>query len=85
MYYAIFCPTLNKDFNNKQKNSRFSCARKKTVDITIIVTPRNGDIKIMQFIRITSRTPSRKRRYRTASLQRNFIERIKNPIFLEAV
>ena len=37
-----------------------SCARKETVDIDILVTSRNGDRKIMQSIRITSRTPSRK-------------------------
>ena len=32
-----------------------SCARKETVDIDILVTSRNGDRKIMQSIRITSR------------------------------
>ena len=32
-----------------------SCARKETVD-NILVTSRNGDRKIMQTIRITSRT-----------------------------
>ena len=32
-----------------------SCARKETVDIDTLVTSRNGDRKIMQFIRITSR------------------------------
>ena len=35
-----------------------SCARKETVDIDILVTSRNGDRKIMQSIRITSRPPS---------------------------
>ena len=34
-------------------------ARKEIVDIDILVTFRNGDRKIMQSIRITSRTPSR--------------------------
>ena len=38
----------------------FSCARKETVDIDILVTSRNGHRKIMQSIRITSRPPSRK-------------------------
>ena len=33
----------------------FSCARKETVDIDILVTSRNGDRKIMQSIRIKSR------------------------------
>ena len=36
----------------------FSCARKETVDIDILVTSRNGDREIMQSIRITSRPPS---------------------------
>ena len=35
---------------------------KETVDIDIPVTSRNGDRKIMQFIRITSRSTSRKRK-----------------------
>ena len=35
-----------------------SCARKETVDIDINVTSRNGDRKIMQSIRITSRPSS---------------------------
>ena len=38
----------------------FSCARKETVDIDILVTSRNGDRKIMQSIRITRRRPLRK-------------------------
>ena len=33
---------------------KFSCERKETVDIDILVTSRNGDGKIMQSIRITS-------------------------------
>ena len=41
----------------------FSSARKKTVDIDILVTSRNGDRKIMQPIRITSRPPSRIRKW----------------------
>ena len=36
-----------------------SCVRKKTDDIDILVTSRNGDKKYMQSIRITSRPPSR--------------------------
>ena len=39
-----------------------SCARKETVDIDILVTSRNGDRKIIQSIRITSRPPLRKRK-----------------------
>ena len=36
-----------------------SCARKETVDVDILITSRNGDRKIMQFIRIKSRPSSR--------------------------
>ena len=45
----------------------FSCVRKETVDIDILVTSRNGDRKIMQSIRITSATPSRKRKWNQLS------------------
>ena len=41
----------------------FSSARKENVDIDILVTSRNGDRKIMQSIRITSRPPLRKRKW----------------------
>ena len=40
-----------------------SCARKETVDIDTLVTSRNGDMKIMQSIRITSKPPPRKRKW----------------------
>ena len=42
-----------------QRIPEFGCARKETVDIDILVTSRKGDRKIMQSIRITSRTPSK--------------------------
>ena len=45
----------------------FSRARKETVDIDILVTFRNGHRKIMQSIRITSRPPSRKRKWNQLS------------------
>ena len=41
--------------------------RKETVDIDILVTCRNGDRKIMQFIRITSRPPLRKKKWNQLS------------------
>ena len=44
-----------------------SCVRKETVDIDILVTSRNGDRKIMQSIRITSRPPSRKKKWKQLS------------------
>ena len=50
-----------------QKTPEFSHARKKTVDIYILVTARNGDSKIVQSIRITSRPPSRKRKWNQLS------------------
>ena len=44
----------------RQRIPEFSCARKETVDIDILVTSRNGDIKMMESIKITSRPPLRK-------------------------
>ena len=44
-----------------------NCVRKETVDINILVTSRNCDRKIMQSIRITSRPPSRKRKWNQLS------------------
>ena len=38
-----------------------SCARKKTVDMDILVTSRNGYRNIMQSIRITSRPPTKRK------------------------
>ena len=43
------------------------CARKETVDIDILVTSRNGDRKMLQSIRITSRPTSRKRKWNQLS------------------
>ena len=48
----------------RQRIPEFSCARKETVDIDILVTSRNGDRKIMQSIRITSRPPPRTRKWK---------------------
>ena len=45
----------------RQRTLESSCERKETVDIDILVTSRNGDRKIMQSIRITSRPPSEKK------------------------
>ena len=39
-----------------------SCARKQTVDIDTLIASRNGDRKITQSIRITSKPPSRRKR-----------------------
>ena len=44
-----------------------SYARKETVDIDILVTSSNGDRKIMQSIRITSRPPSSIRKWNQLS------------------
>ena len=48
---------------HRQRIPESICARKETVDIDILVTSRNGDRKIMQSIRITSRLPSRIRKW----------------------
>ena len=44
-----------------QRISGPGCVRKEIADIDILATSRNGDRKIMQFIRITSRPPSRRK------------------------
>ena len=46
----------------RQRIPDSSCVGKETVDIDILVTSRNGDRKIMQSIRITSRPTSRQRK-----------------------
>ena len=51
----------------RQEIPEYSCTRKGTVDIDILVTSRNGDRKIMQSIRITSRPTSRKRKWNQLS------------------
>ena len=40
---------------------------RETVDIDLLLTPRNADRKIMQSVRITSRPPSRKRKWNQLS------------------
>ena len=45
----------------RQRIPEFSCARKETVDIDILVTFRNGDRKIMQYIRVITTPPREKR------------------------
>ena len=51
----------------KQRIPESSCARKETVDIDILVISRNGDRKSIQSIRITSRPPSRRRKWKQLS------------------
>ena len=51
----------------RQRIPEFSRARKETVDIDILVTSRNGDRKIMQSIRITSRLTLGKRKWNQLS------------------
>ena len=51
----------------RQRIPEFKGARKETVDIDILVTSRNGDRKIIQSIRITSRPNSRKRKWNNLS------------------
>ena len=51
----------------KQRIPESSCARKETVDINILVVSRNGERKSIQSIRITSRPPSRRRKWKQLS------------------
>ena len=51
----------------RQRIPESSCVRKETVDIDILETSRNGDRKIMESIRITSRTNLRKRKWNQLS------------------
>ena len=51
----------------RQRIPKFSCARKETVYIDILVTSRNGDRKIMQTIRITRKPPSKIRKWNQLS------------------
>ena len=51
----------------RQRIPESSCARKETVDIDILVKSRNGDRKIMQSIRITSRHFLTKRKWNQLS------------------
>ena len=43
----------------RQRIPESSCERKETVDIDILLTSRNGDRKIMESIRVTSRYEKR--------------------------
>ena len=45
----------------------YSCASKETVDIDILITSKNGDKKVKQCNRITSRSPSRIRKWKQLS------------------
>ena len=47
----------------RQGTPELSHARKKTVDVDILITSRNGDRKIMQSIRTMSRPASRKKKW----------------------
>ena len=51
----------------RQTIPEFSCARKETIAIDILETSRNGDRKVMQSIRITSRPPSIKKKWNQLS------------------
>ena len=51
----------------RQKIPEPSCARKETVDIDILVTYRNGDRKVMESIRIMSRSNSKKMKWNQLS------------------
>ena len=48
---------------HRQSIPESNCGMKETVDTYILVTSSNGDRKITQSIRITSRSPSRIRKW----------------------
>ena len=50
----------------RQRTTEFRCARNET-DIDILITSRNANRKVVQFIRITSRPPSRIRKWNQLS------------------
>ena len=52
---------------HRQRIPESRCVRKETVDMDILVTSRKGDRKIIQFIKITSRPHSRKRKWKQLS------------------
>ena len=60
IYYIIGKPKEKPFYRQRIRGS--SCARKKTVDMRILVTSRNGDRKILESIRITSGPFSRLRK-----------------------
>ena len=51
----------------RQRIPESSCARKETLDIDNLGTSWNGEKKIMQSMRITSRPPSGKRKWNQSS------------------
>ena len=51
----------------RQRIPESDCAKKETVDIDILVKSRNGERKIMQFNRVTSRPTSRKKKWNQLS------------------
>ena len=51
----------------RQRIPESSCTRKETVSVDILLASRNGDKKTMQSIRITSRPPSRKKKWKQLS------------------
>ena len=77
--HFFYCVSLNPRLNShyeawsykKKKNKKIiresSCAKKEIADVDILVTSRNGDRKIMQSIRITSRPPSSIRKWNQLS------------------
>ena len=63
----------------RQRIPEPSCARKETVDIDIIVTSRNGDRKIMQSVRISSRPTSRIRKWKKLRASSDILRSIHLP------
>ena len=64
---AVESESIQKKAFYRQRIPESSHVRKETVDVDILLTSRNGDRKIIQSIRITTRTTSRKRKWNQLS------------------
>ena len=56
---VFFIIGQKKAFNGQMGRESQSCTRKEIIDISILITSRNGDWKITQSIRITCTPPTR--------------------------
>ena len=74
---AIYIIAQRKAFY-RQRTPESSCARKETADLDILVMSMNGNRKIMQSIRITSRPPMRIRKWNQLNQFKNCFSLISN-------
>ena len=57
-----FRPYVKGKHSTDKKSPEFSCKRKETIDVNILITSKNGDRENIQLITITSRPLSRMRK-----------------------